>query len=106
MTSKTGFGLSRGPWCISVIVALFAMVAVPVRAGAQELPTTPREYERYALEHHRGLWAQRDRYRANQKEAEGAESSWPQPMFGYDAEIGTPWSTSGVTHMAMVSQTI
>lgn len=106
MTYKTGFGLSRGPWCSGVIVALFAMVTVPFWAEAEELPTTPREYERYALEHHRGLWAQRDRYRANLREAEGAQSRWPQPMFGYDVEIGTPWSQSGVTHMGMVSQTI
>jgi outer membrane protein TolC len=106
MTCKSGRRPACRPWCFGGLTGLFLTLLASSWAVAQELPTTPREYERFALEHHRGLWAQRERWIANEREAEAMESRWPQPMFGYDAEIGTPWSRTGVTHMAMVSQTI
>ncbi|MFU8803994.1 MAG: TolC family protein [Bradymonadaceae bacterium] len=89
------------------MVILLAMTCAPVFAQAEEMPKTPREYERFALEHHPALRAQQHIWRGSLKEAEAVESRWPQPMLGYNAEIGTFWSPQvGVTHMAMVSQTV
>jgi len=59
--------------------------------SGRELPETPAEYERFALERDPELREHYQRWRAARSEARAEASSWPQPSVGYRTFIDFWW---------------
>lgn len=101
----------RGLPRIAVVIAILGSSMSVAKAdegdSERDLPRTPTEYERYALDRHLELKSLHQRWHSTRSEAEAAGARWPQPVVHYQTRVDTPlFQGAAGRHTGSISQQI